>query len=96
MLTDNSNVEPIYVTTPQPNATTRIYQEENRLGVPRPTRVTETLPIHSKESTSGPDNVGKRHSSKESESPGRNSGVMVEEEPENWLKDFAAPKITHY
>ena len=95
MLTEKTNVEPIYAAASVPKTATGIHQE-NRLGVLRPALMSETVPIHSRTSVGGPDSAGKRASSKESESPGRSSGIMVEEEPSTWLKDFAAPKIKSF
>ena len=96
VMTEKANGETMYASTSAPASTTVVHQEENRLGVPLSMPASQSIPARSKLAASRPNSAGKRPSSNGSGSPGRSSGIMVEEEPETWLKDFGAPKVTYY
>ena len=61
--------------------------EENKLGVPQSASLPQAIHARSKTAI-------RRSSSKGSESPGKSSEIMVEEEePSSWLKDYGTPGV---
>ena len=93
VLTEKANGETMYASASAPAS---VHQEENRLGVPYSMPASQHVPVRSKITPSRTTSPGKRPSSNGSGSPGRSSGIMVEEEPATWLKDYGAPKVTFY
>lgn len=71
-------------------------QDENRLGVPQTQPFMQPASVQSRISTTTRNSSGKRPDSSGAGSQGRNSGIMVEEEPASWLQDTQAVKAMAY
>lgn len=65
---------------------------ENGLGVPDVTPATQFTTIQSRMSSGRPSGADMRPGSQGSGSAGTSSGIMVEEQPESWLKDYGTSK----
>ena len=95
IMDEKTNVHPVeaYTSTAIPTSTNDARFVENRLGVPNATPAAQSVSTQSRMSSSKPDSAGLRPGSQGSGSAGRSSGIMVEEEPESWLKDYGASNL---